>query len=222
MAFFGELNALSQLLLKLTCPGIPDIYQGSELWDMRLVDPDNRGLVDYEERISILKNLHKVCKGVEEEASGGNSLGKLSKSLMQAKSDGRIKFYILYRTLHYRRDRQDLFTDGDYVPLNAKGMKSGHICSFMRSFKSDSAVVAVPRLIAGLTGGREAAPFGEAVWKDTWLPLPNSRKGDSYRNIFTGEKIVAEERGGLTGLTVASFFQSFPVALLEPSTSGPA
>jgi (1->4)-alpha-D-glucan 1-alpha-D-glucosylmutase len=216
VAFFGELNAMSQLLLKLTCPGIPDIYQGSELWDKRLVDPDNRGLVDYEERISILKKLHEACKGVEEETSGGNSLGELSKSLMQAKADGRIKLYILYRTLHYRRDRQDLFTDGDYVPLNAKGIKSGHICSFMRSFKSDSAVVAVARLIAGLTGGREVAPFGEAVWKDTWLPLPNSQVGDSYRNIFTNEKIPVEEREGLTGLSAASVFQSFPVALLEP------
>ena len=85
----------------------------------------------------------------------------------------------------------------------------------MRSFKSGSAIVAVPRLVAGLTDRREVDPLGEAVWQDTWLLLPNSQKGDQCRNIFTGEKLAVEEREGLTGLAASSVFSSFPVALLE-------
>ncbi len=218
IACFGRFNAISQLLLKLTCPGIPDIYQGSELWDLRLVDPDNRQPVDYQSRISLLqdvKNRIQTKKGQEKQSQ----LKQFALELLEAGSDGRIKLYVIYRTLGFRCTQPELFSDGAYVPLEAKGTRSKHCTAFLREIGSRAVAVAVPRLVVGLTNGVAKAPLGEEVWQNTCLALPNSQPGDTYRNILTGEVLSVSRSEDLIGLSLSSVFGCFPAALLERTGS---
>jgi (1->4)-alpha-D-glucan 1-alpha-D-glucosylmutase len=214
IAFFGRYNSLSQLLLRLTCPGIPDIYQGSELWDLRLVDPDNRGPVDYRLRKSVLAGMKKKILRLEKEPDARTGWEKLVNELLRTDYDGRIKFYVLYRLLNFRRQVPDLFTTGGYVPLEADGAKQKHVCSFMRRHQGRSVITAVPRLVVGLTGGIETVPLGDDIWKDTWIQVPGVRPDTGFRNLFTGEGLSLQERNGSVGLNLSSVFRLFPVAFL--------
>jgi (1->4)-alpha-D-glucan 1-alpha-D-glucosylmutase len=206
---YGRYNALSQLLLKLTCPGVPDTYQGSELWDLRLVDPDNRRPVDYKVRNA---HLAALKARLEAEPSG---LRNLATELLESSADGRIKMFVILRTLSLRREHPEPFSEWDYDPLEAIGPRSGHICAFQRSRGAGRLVVAVPRLVVGLTGGVERHPLGEEVWLDTKLILPAGPPAGTYRSVFTGEEFRVQEHEGLTGMSLASLFDCFPVALLE-------
>ena len=124
IAHYGMFSSLSQTLLKMTSPGVPDFYQGTELWDFSLVDPDNRRPVDYGIRIKALAGL----KAAEAEIGPR----KLFRKLLDSREDGRIKLYIIYRCLNFRRDRNDLFQRGDYRPLEAQGARARHVCAFTR------------------------------------------------------------------------------------------
>jgi len=208
ICFYGMFNSLSQLLLKLACPGVPDTYQGSEVWDLRLVDPDNRRPTDYRLCASFLA-------GVRDRSAGDESLPALVSELLASRGDGRVKIYLIWRTLTLRRELREVFSAGDYVPLEAKGAKSGHVCAFSRSHRTNRLVAAVPRLIVKLTGGEERLPVGPAVWQDTWLALPDDPPGRRYRNVFTGEVLCTGAHEGATGLPMKSVFACFPVALLQ-------
>ncbi len=209
VAFYGGFNGLSQLLLKLTCPGVADFYQGAELWTYTLVDPDNRRPVDYPLRRKLLAEL----KGRVEQA--GPDLVPLAGELLANLPDGRVKLYVTYRGLNFRRDRGPLFLDGSYTPLEAIGPKRAHVCAFTRALGEEAVVVVVPRLVVGLTGGAEQAPLGAAVWGDTRLVLPEEEAGRAYRNVCTGEALTVEEHDGQGSLPLAAVFRHFPVALLE-------
>jgi (1->4)-alpha-D-glucan 1-alpha-D-glucosylmutase len=211
VAFFGHLNALAQLLLKLTAPGVPDIYQGNELWDFSLVDPDNRRPVDYARRRELLGGLRQ--------ASAGDGPGRveLARELLASYSDGRIKLYVTAQTLGLRRERPELFAQGAYQPLEAFGQHAAHVCAFARTHAGASVVVAVPRLVAGLTGGAERQPTGDATWRRGWLELPGARIGQRYRNRLTGELITVGSYDGEPGVALRAVFREFPVALLESS-----
>jgi (1->4)-alpha-D-glucan 1-alpha-D-glucosylmutase len=158
---FGILNSLSQTLLRLTLPGVPDTYQGSELWDLSLVDPDNRRPVDYARRSAMLADLDTAN----------------ARDLMAKPEDRRVKLFVTSRALHLRREHPGLFTEGEYAPLTATGERAEHLFAFGRSHAGGRVVVAVPRLVATLA---------EGGWKDTRLALPSSAKG--WRNVFTGEE----------------------------------
>jgi (1->4)-alpha-D-glucan 1-alpha-D-glucosylmutase len=209
VAFFGQFNALAQTLLKLTSPGVPDIYQGTELWDFSLVDPDNRRPVDYDARRAILADLKERADCAD---CGG---GALARELLETSDDGRIKLFLTARTLDFRRAHDGLFTNGDYIPLEAQGAKAAHVCAYVRTDGDEAALVVVPRLVVGLTGGEERPPLGADVWGDTWLALPPEYAGRRYRNHFTGEELTATDRDGITGLPLAALCAHFPVALLE-------
>jgi (1->4)-alpha-D-glucan 1-alpha-D-glucosylmutase len=227
VAFFGQFNALAQLLLKLTSPGMPDIYQGNELWDFSLVDPDNRRPVDYERRRVVLAQLQERVKQAEQhDTSNGRSgatLGDLARELLETSQDGRIKLYVTWRTLTYRRDHDQLFSYGTYRSLDTSGAKQEHVCAFVctsgrrRGATPPDAeiVVVVPRLVTRLTGGVEQPPLGAEIWQDTWLELPQAAVGQQYANLFTGEILTVEEREGRTGMSLAAIMAVFPVALLE-------
>jgi (1->4)-alpha-D-glucan 1-alpha-D-glucosylmutase len=208
VAFFGQFNALAQALLKLTSPGVPDIYQGTELWDFSLVDPDNRRPVDYDARRAILADL----KGRAACADCGGVA--LSRELLETSDDGRIKLFLTARTLDFRRAHDGLFTNGDYVSLEAHGAKAAHVCAYARTAGGEAALVVVPRLVVGLTNGEERPPLGADVWGDTWLALPAEYAGRRYRNHFTGEELTATERDGAVSLPLAALCAHFPVALL--------
>ena len=142
VAFYGAINSLSQTLLKLTAPGVADTYQGTELLDFSLVDPDNRRPVDYGRRQNILNDLRRRVD------SSGVDLAAFARELTEAVEDGRAKLFVNWRVLHKRRDHPGLFTKGEYHLLTGSGPKSANLFAFARRWNGVTVVVAVPRLPA--------------------------------------------------------------------------
>ncbi|HUI69279.1 MAG TPA: malto-oligosyltrehalose synthase, partial [Spirochaetia bacterium] len=204
IAFYGALNSLAQLLLKITGPGVPDFYQGSELWDLRLVDPDNRGPVDFRRRASLLAELSQ-----QEEQ---NRL-HLIHNLLDRWQDGGIKLFVTSRALAFRRAHIDLYLAGSYLPLEAIGSKQESVFAFARHLKRAWAVTAVPRLVTRLIPpGRY--PTGEDVWADNALPLPNKAPSE-WLNVLTGELLQSRTADQKNLLPLGGVFARFPVALLR-------
>jgi (1->4)-alpha-D-glucan 1-alpha-D-glucosylmutase len=206
VAHFGVFNSLSQVLLKMVSPGVPDFYQGTELWDLTLVDPDNRGQVDYQVRRTALAGL----KAREAEIGPARLCGEL----LESREDGRIKLHLIFRSLNYRRANRDLFESGEYLPLEASGAKARNLCAFARRAGGKVVVAVVPRFPSGLAPELGQAPLGERAWLDTFLRLPEGGAG-RYRNVLTEEFLDSEEREGVAGISLALVFSSAPVALLE-------
>ena len=216
VAYYGRWNSLAQSLLKLTSPGVPDLYQGCELWSFTLVDPDNRGPVDFEQRRQLLSALR--------ERAQQTSASLLAHELVESSEDGRIKLYTIWKALGLRSSQPELFTRGDYLPLTAGGKRAEHVCAFARTLGSRSVLVVVPRLIVGLTAGQERAPLKHEVWQDTWLAIPEGLRAGSYRDVFTGAVLTPQEvaAGGQRGLLLGDILSTFPVALLEEVDARPS
>jgi (1->4)-alpha-D-glucan 1-alpha-D-glucosylmutase len=209
----GMLNSLSQLLIKLTVPGVPDIYQGNELWDFRLVDPDNRGSVDYSLRKQLLHDLQKWAIGPEGEIQvHARELAESVRS--ESKNDGRLKLYVTHRALQVRHQLRSLFQAGDYVPLSVNGEKADHLVVFARRHKNSAVLVVVPRLGARLLSEPANLPIGSEVWKDTRVELPCNIQAETFRNAFTSEDVLVEKRGDTKFFPAATLLANFPVALL--------
>ncbi len=210
VAFFGYFNSLAQVLLKITCPGVPDFYQGSELWDLSLVDPDNRRLVNYRRRHELLSDLQRRIGEM------GEDLCPLAAELLANMAEGHIKLYLICRVLHFRQSHEQLFSHGTYLSLEATGSKRDHVCAFARSMEDETILVVIPRLVVRLTGWTERQqPMGAAVWGTTRLLLPPSLAAPSYRNLFTGEVLTADSQDSTFGLSLAATLGNFPVAVLE-------
>jgi (1->4)-alpha-D-glucan 1-alpha-D-glucosylmutase len=207
LAFYGRINSLAQVLLKLTVPGIPDFYQGTELWDLSLVDPDNRRPVDYERRRAMLAELNRRLGQADD-------LSAPIRELLETAQDGRIKLYLIHKVLRFRRSHKDLFSRGSYLPLEVVGEAGEHVCAFARIRGSEAALVVIPRLVVRLTAGIEQWPLGAGIWRDTRLALPLQAAGESYHNPLTGETAYAELEGNGRVLRLSSILNSFPVALL--------
>jgi (1->4)-alpha-D-glucan 1-alpha-D-glucosylmutase len=208
VAVYGMYNALAQTLLKLTVPGVPDIYQGNELWDFSLVDPDNRRLVDYHHRSALLAELR-----IQGE-NHTSSLIELTHSLLTSWRDGRLKMYVTYRTLMYRQQHPELFRSGAYLPLEVRGEGQEHVCAFMRREAHEWCIVLVPRLLARFIVNTAQPPLGSAVWKNTCLVLPEEARSWRFHNLFTGEifTAAAEEKG--VTLSAARVFAHLPIAVM--------
>jgi (1->4)-alpha-D-glucan 1-alpha-D-glucosylmutase len=203
IAHFGAFNSLSQALLKITSPGVPDIYQGNEIWDLSLVDPDNRRPVDYDLRRRLLQEVQGVQDGAGASA------------LLDTREDGRIKLLVTSRALSYRRSNRALFEQGSYTPLEAQGKHQECVIAYARSHEDRTAVVIAPRLMVRLgKSGEMVTPVGE-VWAGSLLPLPGVGAGQRLRDIFTGEIVEAREQNGIVGLALDEVLAVFPVALLE-------
>jgi (1->4)-alpha-D-glucan 1-alpha-D-glucosylmutase len=209
IARLGMYNSLSLVLLKLTCPGIPDIYRGNEVWNFSLVDPDNRRFVDlssYERMLDELQSFVSVPK---------KELPERVRELVKTMEDGRIKLYVTWKTLSLRWQCIDLFQSGAYVPIEVRGKNAENLCAYARQYEDKMVVVAVPRLYTRLCGVEaEVDPLGEAVWRDTWLETPFCSTGTQFKNVFTGEVRGTESFGGPVGYSVAQLLAFFPVALL--------
>ena len=209
ISHFGMLNSLAQTLVKLTVPGVPDTYQGNELWEFTLVDPDNRRAVNYGARRQALQQLCELPdKNVDQ-------VREFIRELADNMDDGRIKLYVLWKTLNLRKQLAELFQHGDYIPLDAAGGRAKHLFAFARRYEAKTLVVAVPRLSAQLLQGEPRLPTGQDIWQDTKIDLPPG-SGTGFRNLLTSETLTADEHGSLFG---KHLFQMFPVALLVSEES---
>jgi (1->4)-alpha-D-glucan 1-alpha-D-glucosylmutase len=208
---WGMYTALSQLVVRLMSPGIPDVYQGQEAWDFSLVDPDNRRPVDYQSRQNWLNEL---C-----ERSGANEESQrvLAGELARTPRDPRLKVYATSRLLHLRRNEPQLFEEGEYVPLEVQGAAAAHLCAFAWRRDTSSGcravIVVAPRFIAKLAGVAtepHRSVTNPALWENTSVILPNLPE-EGWKNCFTG---VSGMRLG-QHFAVADQLTAFPAVVLS-------
>ena len=203
IAYYGMFNSLSQLFLKITSPGVPDFYQGTELWDLNLVDPDNRRPVDFENR---KKFLQYIITKEKPDISG------LIKELLAIKEDGGIKLFLMYRALKARKENLTVFKKGAYLPLRTEGKFKTCVIAYLRVYEGTWIITIVPRFLTKLIKEGEY-PFGEERWEDTRIILPENAPS-SWE-----EKITGQTLGGTSGFNVGAVLTCFPVALLVGNVS---
>ena len=198
----GLWNALARLLVHLTAPGVPDLYQGDELWSFLLVDPDNRRPADFDHRAALLEELAGDFEDDAERPA-------LLRGLVERPEDGRVKLHVLQRTLHLRRKLPGLFLGSSYEALAPEGPAAGHVFAFLRQGPEGAVVVAVPRLIARrLMPGQ--LPPARWSWSDTRLRLPPAFADAAWTSPLTLERVAPQE----DRLDAADLFGTLPVALL--------
>ncbi len=206
-AFHGALNSLSQVLLKIAAPGLPDIYQGNELWDFSLVDPDNRRPVDFPARVRMLEAIRNRPEDAARDFS----------DLLQAWPDGRVKLFATWKALAFRGANASLFQEGDYVPLDVSGRLGENVCAFARRLQGNWAIVVVPRFTTQLVETGHW-PLGSDVWGQTSVHLP-AKAPLEWRNVMTEEIVVPQPTPRARQLRLAAIFRSFPVALLAATNA---
>jgi (1->4)-alpha-D-glucan 1-alpha-D-glucosylmutase len=187
VARHGALNSLGQTLLKIASPGIPDFYQGTEFWQLSMVDPDNRRPVDFKRRREMLEALRR-----RESEDALDLVQQLAADPLQDE----MKLFVTYKALQFRKSNRDLFARGAYLPLHATGACAAHVCAFARKLDTRWAVVVAPRW---------SSLLGE--WGDTELVLPDGTPAE-WQDVLTG-LIPASRR-------LADILGAFPVALWSP------
>ena len=208
---FGALASLSLALLKFTSPGVPDVYQGCELIERSLVDPDNRRPVDFDERRQALERLRELAQS--------GSMREDVASLAEQPGDGRAKLWATWRLLTLRREQPDLFHYGSYEAVDVTGERANHVVAYLRRCERSWVLVVVPRLFLSLATRPSveqvippAAWRGEDVWGDTRVRLPADIHGAALTNWMTGEEFDAQGE-----LSLARLLTGFPGAVLVPS-----
>ncbi|MGC1904964.1 MAG: malto-oligosyltrehalose synthase [Candidatus Acidiferrum sp.] len=205
IAFFGMANGLAQTLIKIASPGVPDFYQGSDLWDFRLVDPDNRQPVDFAERKTALTKLKAL------DGSPSPAFLEVAKTWR----NGEIKLYVIWKALQQRAQYPRLYSDGEFLPIEAVGRRAQHVAAFARRHRNDWALVVVPRWLA--RAGYPMPPQGSGrFWSDTAVRLPKTAPLE-WRNIFTNEQIKSAGKSSARIIRM-DYLSRFPVALLTGST----
>lgn len=215
IAYYGAISSLAQVLLKITSPGVPDIYQGMESWNFSLVDPDNRRPVDFQNLAAQLGELQRREAG---------DLPGLVVDLLKSWKDGRLKQFLTYKALHFRREHRRLFASGEYLPVRAGGLHYEHVCAFARRHGHTWALAAVPRMPARLhlqshwpemddtllnELPKERLLLPVELWGNNDLALPDEAPR-AWRNVLTGETVDAPD----AKLPLVDVFNNFPVALL--------
>jgi (1->4)-alpha-D-glucan 1-alpha-D-glucosylmutase len=204
VAWFGMLNSLSQTLLKLTVPGVPDIYQGAELWDYDMVDPDNRRPVDFDRRAGLLEDLRQRL------GPSGKTDPDALRALAVSWTDGRIKLFLITRLLRLRRDWPDLFLAGRYLPLEVRGDEAERVCAFARLHGGSGLVVVAPRFFLGLTSAG-TLPLG-GCWGDTAVILPSELQARAWTDIFSGASRAGQGSEDSDALRLGEVLTDFPVS----------
>lgn len=193
----GALNSLVQSFLRMTTPGVPDLYQGADYWDFSLVDPDNRRPVDFDRRRATF------------------SLDAQPQELMQNWQDGRIKQWLIARTLKLRRAQPRLFTEGQYLPLKVEGEHADNLIAFARELDGTWLIVIASRLASGLLGDSPTPQIPADRWGDTHIRLPDALSGHALERLFDGMTVTPKQEG----LSAAEVLQQLPLALLQVSIS---
>ncbi len=197
----GAINGLAQTLLRMTVPGVPDLYQGMEFWDFSLVDPDNRRPVDWAARVAALDDAGSPAE------------------LLAAWRDGRLKQAVIARTLALRARAPSLFADGAYQRLRIDGPAAEHVVGFARSHQGRAVVVAATRLAAALldsaAGSLVIPKVPATAWDGTTVVLPRLMHGRRLVDVFDASARSAGTQGAGGRIAAAELFASLPVALLE-------
>ena len=197
---FGIINSLSQVILKFTCPGVADVYQGTELWDLSLVDPDNRRLVDYEKRLKLLEEF--------DENNDDQDTAALWKNLWEERYNAKIKLSLIRVLFNARKNNPELFEKGKYLPLEVEGQFKDHIFAFAREYQQKFCVVVVPLSVATLCENQKC-DIASFDWKDTKVLLPDNAAKD-FQNV------IIDIKGKADGfLSVQELFQDIPFAVLQ-------
>jgi (1->4)-alpha-D-glucan 1-alpha-D-glucosylmutase len=199
----GVFNSLAQLLVKIASPGVPDFYQGNEIWAFDLVDPDNRRAVNYEARRQMLASLRVQAE---------RSRPALMDRLRENPCDGAIKIFITSEALRFRRDHAELFSQGSYTGLAAEGSRARHVVAFARATKNQMLLALTGRFFLKLCNSH-GKPIGD-VWGNTTVALPKKAAHESFKNIFTGQTVTARQADGRMVLPLNEVFSQCPVALL--------
>lgn len=194
VAWAGMINSIAQLVLKLTLPGVPDFYQGTELWDFSLVDPDNRRPIDFDNRRHILKLVTGKQSDVQ--------------SILNSAPDGRLKMFVMHRLLSLRESVPGLFTHSSFTTVQAEGTRRKHVVCFKRTFQDQAMLVVVPRIPSALAPSGEF-PLGVQTWKDTRVKLGGAGKAGSMLDAFSGKELARQD-----SLLVGELLEHFPAAVL--------
>jgi (1->4)-alpha-D-glucan 1-alpha-D-glucosylmutase len=210
ISYFGMLNGLAQTLIKLTVPGAPEIYQGCELWDFRLVDPDNRRPVDYKLRTKFLAEIEDNSK---------QDPGRYLSDLLLNWRDGRVKLYLTWALLNFRRRNPALFLDATFIPLKIAGKRANNVIAYARQSENEWVIVAAPKWLA-----HDGAPMIQNrmrdFWGDTKILLPGNSPRQ-YRSILKDSVLHVKHHRGPASFNVSEIMDAFPVACLSsvaPST----
>jgi (1->4)-alpha-D-glucan 1-alpha-D-glucosylmutase len=203
VAVYGMLNGLAQVVVKTTSPGVPDFYQGCDLWDLRLVDPDNRGPVDFRHRAALLDEIEKRSK---------QDPMRLARELVQNWHDGRIKLYLVWRILNLRRKYPRVFLDGQFLPMKATGGRGANVIVYARRRGNTWIMTVVPRWLA-----RSKAPAAlsrlHRFWVSSHIALPGNAP-QSWLNVLTGEPVKTTRLRRSPTLSLRRVFKNLPVAVL--------
>lgn len=199
VADFGITNSLAQLLLKFTCPGVPDVYQGTELWDFSLVDPDNRRPVDFEKRQQLMEEL---------EAKANENYEDLIHHLWQSRYSGKIKLWLMHKLLNERKQNAQLFSQADYIPLSIKGALKENVLAYARRHEQRWYIIAIPLHLASVCLQQKEEIFS-IDWKDTCIVLPDEAP-ENYEHLFSSIKENYKKE-----IKVKNIFKSLPLAVLK-------
>jgi (1->4)-alpha-D-glucan 1-alpha-D-glucosylmutase len=197
----GKLNGLSALTLRLGSPGPVDVYQGDELWDYRLTDPDNRRPVDFERRVAALAELRRLL-------DSGRPRAEVVRGLLERKDDGLVKMFVLREGLRRRRRAPELFLQGSYEPLKTYGPRAEQVVGFLREKGGRALIAAGARFFSRL-------PAGPGAWRGTGLVLPESCRPRSFRDAYTHRRVRPALAGGRLVIPAEELFQTLGASLLS-------
>ncbi len=215
IARMGVFNSLSQTLIKLTVPGVPDIYQGCELLNFSLVDPDNRRPVDFGIRQRMLDALQKLESKTSQQRTAG------VRALCDGLEDGQAKLLIIRSALALRKRWPDVFQKGKYLRLPVKGEHAVHLCAYARIDGRHMVITLAPRFFAQLPSAADTLPLGEKIWGNTTVDLPFHRQDNRYTCVFTGKVLKPHQWRSGWCLTIAELLADFPVGLISVESVHP-
>jgi len=199
VAGWGAIKSLSQTLIKITAPGIPDVYQGTELWDLSYVDPDNRRPVDYAIRTNYMADFRAFSK---------SNLKKKNHTLKINFSTGKIKMYVLFKTLLKRRREKEIFQKGDYLPLTMMGKAGKNFIAYARILGEEWRIILVPIYVSGIFDHETLKPRNGSLF-DLYIKLPEDAPTE-WDFVFTGQSIITEGK-----IPLQDCISEFPVAIIK-------
>jgi (1->4)-alpha-D-glucan 1-alpha-D-glucosylmutase len=213
VARLGMINSLSQVVLKIVAPGVPDFFQGTELWDLSLVDPDNRRPVDFAHRLRLLESLEPLL--TEQAPAAEQEHTRALAEMVAHWHDGRIKLFITAAGLRLRRRHRQVFLQGDYLPLETQGDCADNMVALARRHVNEVVIAVVPRLTNRLIKPDHPPAIAIERLKTATLTLPQEWGSFHFRNVFTREALTAVSKPQGATIPLADLLASCPVALLE-------